>query len=377
MKVVAQRLTEFFGATWLSQAFSAQGAEALEPVLHSASPVLTLRPPAYAFGRYLMWWAAIEMTSRGPSQALVRRDICADVTRSRFVHGMTQLRLAACSSVAGFDASLEDDRPGWAADVVVQDGQASVSVEVVSLKADHASADLSHAGSLHLDFAVGSARADGLGIRGEVPGVLQEPQERMWRVAMDVAAQQCAERKEAVDVDFAGLHLTFTPDPEELTLTGPLIARDVTRRLVKKLRNKARQARRGYSPWIWMEDDGALGLVFEYRSADLRGKWEKAAVGFADVLQDHTHLGGIALATFELDDLRQYQDERMTLKGGAAVRCAPAPRSVRSTVLVSPASEAATELFTTLAMAEGQLVDTALASAGIGSDLNGLFVDAP
>lgn len=250
----------WFGGDWLRQALDTGGKRNIVSLARFAPPMTVVGAEhgvAGAFLELVRWWAAIETQRQKPGVAQVRTDLRHDVTITRLLHTLTQLRLGAIATQVGMTVIYEPS-PG---DLQLGDGTDSVTVEVFAMRTPRDLDNKTRTTDDMFRLLDELAREYGVSFHGNMPELGSNIGPWADRVR-DVAAQ-ASRLGIALSIRWAELELTVEPGDatEGTTLTGPTIELDVGSRLRRRVRDKANQVAGARSSWLWLENHGAVDML--------------------------------------------------------------------------------------------------------------------
>ena len=341
-KAVAQRATSdletFFGAGWLHRAMQVpiRGLGRFSP---SLAPAAQFRPGAFI--EAIRWWAGLQflVEVHAPGIARVQDDARSDVTEDRFLHTLTQARLAVAGSYLGAMAALEPVKAvGGPGDVLLTRRSGTVFIEVVTFSQDgifsHEDEEfqrhMMHLIKLELEYLVYW--------EGDVPGFLPTAHSEAWILETSKAAARCADIGDSVLVPAAGGgQLIVHPGaaPAGTTRIGPYVERDQGQRLAQVIDRKGAKTRGAGIAWIWVEDHGGLYPFTQFADLSLAAKVDAMADLVRPILQDRPHIGGVVVSTAARRHYPLPPDEQVYAFSGMGLKRGLPIDRVRETVIIT------------------------------------------
>ena len=367
----AEFLDEYLTAAWLPRALGYDGGgEAGVPFLRRFCPVSPNWPEGVV--SELLTWATtlravVDAAPTGARQ--MRLDTRGDVTENRLVHTLAMARLAAMGLAADAAVELETQRDDTFADVVWRRGADKVAIEVVAMTAGQQWATAtaaSDAASMRLDHL---AATFGVHFHGEVPREAVAPQEEAWwhqlmRLSRKVGRTGRPQTATTTHPTGQGLHVSPGFAPTGSTMTFPLIEVDEGRRMLAKLRSKAKQTARGGPAVLWVEDMGLLGPLTRFDSLPLDVQVRELAEYIEPVLDANQHVAAVVLCAGSGRTTRSDVDQSVTRRHGhGLVRAVGRDRQRRTLVVAGPAANASTTaLLVDLVGREQELLNISLST---------------
>lgn len=366
--VVAQAarfLDDYFGAPWLPRALGADNRPPGVASLRKFSPLSAFwrQGPVTDLLRWCVCLQAVQ-TSNVPGAGQMRRDARKDISTQRFMHTLTQSRLAAMGLAGDVDVELEVQRKDMFGDVLWRRGPALAVIEVVTITTGDAWQNQVRASDAAMDRLRTLGTQHTVYFRGDLPQVTVDSDAPWWDDLNDACAQAAISGVEQLvpnpGPDSPGFVVVPGDEPVGNVLSGPLVQVDQGRRFLARLRDKAKQTARSGSAVVWVEDHGLLGPWTPFAALTLPEQVDALAELIDPVLNDHQHIAAVVLS--ESGSRRRplpAPQTAATRRGHGMVRPFPWDR-VRRTLVVPGASASVptTGLVLDLVDREPLLMDT-------------------
>lgn len=379
-------LTAFFGPTWLDRAMQPNRGHP-GPRIHglgASSPVLALAPArrAGAYVESIRWWASLQLLIEHRIQGYekVRRDARHDVSTQRFMHTLTQARLAAIGAYLGADVAVEPGKEGGPGDVLLRTASQEIFLEIVTFGPDQTREQDEDHQERHWLHLMKLGR-ENIYWEGYVPGLLNKADEAKWLQATTTAAAQCQETDQPVEIPGPkGQHLTVWPgkQPPGVGTAGPYLNLDFSVRLARILDRKGAQTRGAGVAWIWVEDYGGMHPLHPFSKAPLGSQIGELGDLIRPALADRSHVAGAAWSRVE-KCWPLVPDEQVKQERGLAFQRGLPIEHIRRTIIVNRnlILPGQTRLLAQACDREPLWPDWALAHLGIKGGVRSLLSESP
>lgn len=299
-QAVRQRLVDdfesLFGTTWLATAMPGpQGGRI--PQVGRFSPVFSLRGDegaAASFIELVRWWASFKTQQGRPGFKRILKDLRADITPTRLHHTLSQVRLGAVASMAGYGVEYEIATGG---DVKLSGVDSSVTIEVFAMGVGDEFAEKERTSDRMFGFLDQVARVNGVYFEGDLPPTDADLDAWMRRVQADASVAAQLGIAVSLEWDGATLHVGPGSSPEGTQVRGPALEGDVGSRLWRRARRKASQVKDSDAGWLWIENHGAIDALVPVHSLALERQLEAYASLFAGALDGVDAAKGITFST--------------------------------------------------------------------------------
>lgn len=378
-------LDGYFTPAWLPRALGYDGnPDASVPTLRRFCPVSPHWPQGVVSD--LLTWATtlkavVEAATPGSGQ--MRRDTRGDISENRLIHTLAMARLATMGLAAHIDVDLETQRDDVFADVVWRNGATQAAIEVVAMTSGEQwtqATNVSDAASARLDRLTLSY---GVHFHGDVPPEAVSAEDQAWwlqleRLARSVGRTGRARTARTDQPTGVALHVSPGSAPVGSTLTFPLIEVNQVRRLLNKLRAKAKQTARGGPAVLWVEDMGMLGPLTPFDALPLEVQVRELGDFIQPVLAVNRHIAAVVLSSGSRRTTRPMEQSVRRRSGHGLVRAIGKDRQRRTLVIPGPAAESeATTLLVDLAGREQELIDTSVLTTWDAPGFESLFAPGP
>lgn len=298
LQQIREDFTRLLGADWPADTY-ALGATGPYSHLAAACPTLNLQGPVAGFPLLVRLWISLVHTSALPGHDSVIKTLRTDLKPAPFRHAITQLELAALLSAADMEVALERELKGPPVDVsFTADDRDSGSVEVYTLGRDDVTTSYLDQHDRNLAHLSNLGRRYRVYWSGDVPATLSEAELAIWMQQTETVAVRARLLGQSEAITRPGERLVVTPGNEPVgnKLSGPPLSLDAGRRIFYLTYKKAVQARRSGATVLWLEDCGAMSLLFSYERLDLGQKLAALKTLFSPLLAEQPHIRSIVIS---------------------------------------------------------------------------------